>query len=75
MKNISLYTAMGLAAISLAAHAARAEDHSTVTALLPPGTFTTSAHSDDWKIANALSAAPATVAACIPGRLASESEG
>ena len=62
MKNIPLYTAIGLVAISLAAHAARAEDVSTATAPLPPGTFTTSAHSDDWKIANALSAAPTTIA-------------
>ena len=59
MKNIPLYTAIGLVAISLAA---RAEDLSTATAPLPPGTFTTSAHSDEWKIANALSAAPATIA-------------
>jgi hypothetical protein len=29
---------------------------------LPSGTFTTSAHSDEWKIANALSAAPAVIA-------------
>ena len=62
MKNIPLYTAIGLVAISLAAHAARAEDLSTATAPLPPATFTTSAHSDEWKIANALSAAPATIA-------------
>ena len=62
MKNIPLYTAIGLVTISLAAHAARAEDLSTATAPLPPGTFTTSAHSDEWKIANALSAAPATIA-------------
>jgi hypothetical protein len=62
MRNIPLYTAIGLVAISLAAHAARAEDLSTATAPLPPGTFTTSAHSDEWKIANALSAAPATIA-------------
>jgi hypothetical protein len=55
MKNIPLYTAIDLVAISLAA---RAEDLSTATAPLPPGTFTTSAHSDEWKIANALSAAP-----------------
>src|SRR6516225_2109604 len=27
----------------------------------PPGTFTTSAHSDEWKIANALSAGPASI--------------
>jgi hypothetical protein len=62
MKNIPLYTAIGLLAISLAAHAARAEDLSTATAPLPAGTFTTSAHSDEWKNANALSAAPATIA-------------
>ena len=61
MKNIPLYTAIGLVAISLAAHAARAEDLSTATAPLPPGTFTTSAHSDEWKIANALSAGPTTI--------------
>ena len=59
MKNIPLYTAIGLVAISLAA---RAEDLSTATAPLPPSAFTTSAHSDEWKIANALSAAPATIA-------------
>jgi hypothetical protein len=62
MKNIPLYAAIALVAISLAAHASRAEDLSTATAPLPPGTFTTSAHSDEWKIANALSAAPATIA-------------
>src|SRR5437879_12483618 len=58
MNNIPLYTAIGLVAISLAA---RAEDLSTATAPLPPGTFTTSAHSDEWKIANALSAGPASI--------------
>ena len=58
MTNIPLYTAIGLVAISLAA---RAEDFSTATAPLPPGTFTTSAHSDEWKIANALSAGPTTI--------------
>jgi hypothetical protein len=58
-ENIPLYTAIGLVAISLAA---RAEDLSTATAPLPPGSFTTSAHSDEWKIANALSAAPAVIA-------------
>jgi hypothetical protein len=62
MKNIPLYTAIGLVAISLGARAARAEDLSTATTPLPPGTFTTSAHSDEWKIANALSAAPAAIA-------------
>ncbi len=43
MTNIPLYTAIGLVAISLAAR-----DLSTATAPLPPGTFTTSAHSDEW---------------------------
>src|SRR5260370_7613801 len=38
-----------------------AEDLSSATARLPPGTFTTSAHSDEWKIANALSAGPASI--------------
>jgi hypothetical protein len=28
---------------------------------LRPGTFTTSAHSDEWKIANALSAGPLSI--------------
>src|SRR6516162_11745431 len=37
------------------------EDVSSATAPLPPGTFTTSAHSDEWKIANALSAGPASI--------------
>src|SRR5258707_14552322 len=55
----ALYAAIGFAAIS---SIALAEDLSTPTAPLPPGTFTTSAHSDEWKIANALSAAPATIA-------------
>ena len=50
MKNIPLYTAIGLVAISLAAHAARAEDLSTATAPLPPGTFTTSVHSTSGKL-------------------------
>lgn len=50
--------AMGLVAISAAVFA---EDLSTVTAPLPPGTFTTAAHSDEWKIANALSAGPETI--------------
>jgi len=35
-----------------------AEDLSTATDPLPPSTFTTSNHSDDWKIKNALSAGP-----------------
>ena len=50
--------AIGLVAISAAVFA---EDLSTATAPLPPGTFTTSAHSDEWKIANALSAGPETI--------------
>jgi hypothetical protein len=47
-----------LAGISAAAFA---EDLSTATAPLPPGTFTTSAHSNEWKIANALSAGPEAI--------------
>ena len=35
------------------------EDLSSATEPLPPGTFTTSAHADEWKITNALSAGPA----------------
>ena len=54
----ALYAAIGFAAIS---SIALAEDFSSATAPLPPGTFTTSAHSDEWKIANALSAGPASI--------------
>jgi hypothetical protein len=41
---------------------AYAEDLSSATAPLPPGTFTTPDHSDQWKIVNALSAGPASIA-------------
>src|ERR1700757_1989624 len=58
MVKSALYAAIGLAAVS---SIALAEDLSSPTALLPPGTFTTSAHSDEWKIANALSAGPASI--------------
>lgn len=40
---------------------AYAEDLSSATAPLPPGTFTTAEHSDEWKIVNALSAGPASI--------------
>ena len=53
-----LYAAIGFVAIS---STALAEDLSSATAPFPPGTFTTSAHSDEWKIANALSAGPASI--------------
>src|SRR5215475_6640531 len=53
-----LYLATSLMAIS---SVASAEDLSTATAPLPQGTFTTSAHSDQWKVANALSAGPASI--------------
>jgi hypothetical protein len=53
-----LYLATSLVAIS---SIASAEDLSTATAPLPPGTFTTSAHSDEWKIRNALGAGPAFI--------------
>jgi hypothetical protein len=54
-----LYLATSLVMIS---SMASAEDLSTATGPLPQGTFTTLEHSDEWKIANALSAAPATIA-------------
>ena len=40
---------------------ALAQDLSSATTPLPHGTFTTTAHSDEWKIANALSAGPLSV--------------
>jgi hypothetical protein len=58
MVKSALYAAIGFVAIS---STALAEDLSSATSPLPPGTFTTSAHSDDWKIANALSAGPADI--------------
>src|SRR5258708_3726835 len=58
MVKTALYAAIGFAAIS---SIALAEDLSSAMAPLPPGTFTTSAHSDEWKIANALSAGPTTI--------------
>jgi len=53
-----VYGAISLATISSITNA---EDLSTATTPLPPGAFTTSAHSDEWKIANALSAGPASI--------------
>src|SRR5260370_457652 len=58
MVKSAVYAAIGFTAIS---SIALAEDLSSATAPLPPGTFTTSAHSDEWKIANALSAGPASI--------------
>jgi hypothetical protein len=58
MVKSAFYAAIGFAATS---SVALAEDLSSATAPLPPGTFTTSAHSDEWKIVNALSAGPATI--------------
>jgi hypothetical protein len=55
-----LCAALGVAAVSSIALAA---DLSSATAPLPAGTFTTPAHSDEWKIANALSAGPAQITA------------
>ena len=51
----------GAIAFVAIASTALAEDLSSATAALPPGAFTTSAHSDQWKIANALSAGPASI--------------
>jgi hypothetical protein len=53
MLKSAFYVAVVFAEIS---SIALAEDLSSATA--PPGTFTTSAHFDEWKIANALSAGP-----------------
>jgi phenylpyruvate tautomerase PptA (4-oxalocrotonate tautomerase family) len=62
MIKSALYAAIGFAAISSIALAGDdREDISSATARLPSGTFTTSAHSDEWKIANALSAGPASI--------------
>jgi hypothetical protein len=58
MVKSALYAAIGFASISSIAFA---EDLSAPTAPLPAGTFTTSAHSDEWKIANALSAGPVSI--------------
>ena len=58
MIKSALYAAIGFAAISsmaLAQSAGSSDDRDdlvSATALLPPGTFTTSAHSDEWKIEN-----------------------
>jgi hypothetical protein len=58
MLKSAFYVAIVFAEIS---SIALAEDLSSATAPLPPGTFTTSAHSDEWKIANALSAGPPSI--------------
>jgi hypothetical protein len=51
VKDILLYTAIGLMKIPLAARAARAEeDPSTAGTPLPPGMFTTSAHSNEKRL-------------------------
>jgi hypothetical protein len=55
----TLCTALTWAAICAIAPA---QDISSATAPLSPGTFTSTAHSDEWKIANALSASPASIA-------------
>lgn len=49
MVKSALYAARGFAEIS---SIALAEDLSSATAPLPPGIFTASAHSDEWKLAN-----------------------
>jgi hypothetical protein len=50
---------VGLVAL---AQPAWADDSQSVSDPLPPGALTTSRHSDEWKIKNALSAAPAVIA-------------
>jgi hypothetical protein len=51
-----------LLGLSALATPARPEDPLPVSDPLPPGVFTSTQHSDDWKIKNALSAAPAVIA-------------
>jgi hypothetical protein len=51
-----------LLGLSALATLARAEDPLPLTDPLPPGAFTSAQQSDDWKIKNALSAAPAVIA-------------
>ena len=58
MVRSALYAAIGFAAIS---STALAENLFSAAAPLPPRTFTTSVHSGEWKIANAVSAGPASV--------------
>lgn len=58
MMKTACYAAIGFAAIC---SIALAQGLPSATAPLSPGTFTTSAHSDEWKIANALSAGPASI--------------
>src|SRR5215469_8004196 len=58
MVRSAFFAAAGLAAI---VSVASAEDLTSATAWLPPKTFTTSAQSDEWKIANALSSGPASI--------------
>ncbi len=53
---------MLLLGVSALATVARAEDPLPVSDPLPPGVFTSAQQSDDWKIKNALSAAPAVIA-------------
>jgi hypothetical protein len=50
---------LGLSALAMPA---RPEDPLPVSDPLPPGVFTSAQQSDDWKIKNALSAAPAVIA-------------
>jgi hypothetical protein len=49
---------LAFACVLFASATAFADDLSTATDPLPPGTFTTTQHSDEWKIKNALSAGP-----------------
>jgi len=51
-----------LACVLLIPTTALAEELSTAVDPLPPGTFTSSQHSDEWKIRNALSAGPPWIA-------------
>jgi hypothetical protein len=58
IRSVSRIALCSLAAIS---SIVSADDLSTATLRLPPGRFTTAAHSDEWKIVNALSAGPGII--------------
>jgi hypothetical protein len=51
-----------LATMAQASNVSSTTEETSPTEPLPAGTFTSSAHSDAWKIANALAAAPSTIA-------------
>src|SRR5216683_2785200 len=55
---MSIQSKLAFVCALLISPTAFAEDLATATDPLPPGTFTSTQHSDEWKIKNALSAGP-----------------